>query len=105
MTSKPKSQPKAFFSKNAVVALKVPDRMNDAEVIRSTVNATSSGQDLPRLLTTREATKYLWNQDSHTARSRLYNARTAGRINSVKLCGRHWWQLSALKKLAGVDDG
>jgi len=59
---------------------------------------------MPRLLTTAEATEYLWNKKGRSAAARLYRAAADERITSKRLSGRHWWPLTALQKLAGEID-
>ena len=64
------------------------------------VDCSSDG--LPRVLTTAQATQFLWNQTGRSADARLYRARTSGLLTSKKLSGRHWWTLVALKKYADL---
>ena len=54
-----------------------------------------------RLLTTAEATEYLWNKTGRTASQRLYRALKAGRIQSKVMSGRHFWPLTTLRTWAG----
>ena len=61
----------------------------------------SNDGDMPRLLTTAEATKYLWNKEGRSAAARLYKAAADQRITSKRLSGRHWWPLKSLQKLSG----
>jgi len=65
---------------------------------------TPSNDDMPRLLTTAEATKYLWNKEGRSMAARLYRAAADKRITSKRLSGRHFWPLSALQKLAGESE-
>jgi hypothetical protein len=69
------------------------------EVTRMT-SIVSDGE-LPRLLTTAQATDYLWSKVSRSASARLYRAAADERITSKRLSGRHWWPLSDLQKLVG----
>jgi hypothetical protein len=64
----------------------------------------SKTEGLPRLLTTEQATEYLWGEKGRSAAARLYRAATSERITSKRLSGRHWWPLTALQKLAGEID-
>lgn len=64
----------------------------------------SNNGDLPRLLTTAEATQFLWSKTGRSAAARLYRAAADQRITSKRLSGRHWWPLSALQKLAGETE-
>jgi len=64
---------------------------------------STTSKDYPRLLTTQEATEYLWNQSGRSASARLYRAYRDGRIQSKRLCGRHWWPLKTLREYAGYE--
>ena len=61
----------------------------------------SNEEGLPRLLTTSEATEYLWNKTGRTASQRLYRALASGRIQSKVFSGRHWWPLTSLRQFVG----
>jgi len=61
-----------------------------------TSNPFNNG-DMPRLLTTAEATQFLWNKQGRSAAARLYRAATDNKISSKRLSGRHWWPLKALQ--------
>ena len=64
---------------------------------------TSSKGGWPRLLTTAQASEYLWNEVGRTYSARLYRAAKDGRLTPKTLSGRHWWPLSALQKFAGDE--
>jgi hypothetical protein len=61
----------------------------------------SKTEGLPRLLTTEQATEYLWGEKGRSAAARLYRAAADQRITSKRLSGRHWWPLKSLQKLSG----
>jgi hypothetical protein len=60
----------------------------------------SNNGDLPPLLTTAEATQFLWGKSGRSAAARLYRAAADKRIASIRLSGRHWWPLKNLELMS-----
>ncbi len=67
------------------------------------MTSTNDEENLPRLLTTKEATEYLWNNSGRVFAQRLYRAMKKGTIKSVRLSGRHWFPLTSLQEFVGEE--
>ena len=67
------------------------------------MTSTNDKENLPRLLTMKEASEYLWNKSGKTCTTRLKRAMEKGTIKSVRFSNssRHWFPLTSLQEFVG----